>query len=62
MGAARGRPLVITLRREDEVKKVETWLEKALIDGMARGLNGPNVEGSRVPVEVETQVAKTWAG
>jgi len=25
-------------------------------------LNGSGVEGSRVPVEVETQIVKTWAG
>jgi DNA polymerase I-like protein with 3'-5' exonuclease and polymerase domains len=46
---------------EDEAKKVEAWLEKAMIDGMEEVLNGPGVGGPRVPVEVETQIGKTWA-
>ena len=46
---------------EDEAEKVETWLETAMIDGMDEVLNGPGVGGSRVPVEVETQITKTWA-
>ena len=29
---------------------------------MSEEVNGSNVEGPRVPVEVETQVAKSWAG
>jgi hypothetical protein len=33
-----------------------------MIDGMDRVLKGPGVGGPRVPVEVETQVAKSWAG
>jgi DNA polymerase-1 len=47
---------------EDEAEKVKAWLEKAMIDGMDEAINGPDVEGPRVPVEVETQVAKSWAG
>ena len=46
---------------EDEDEKVETWLETAMIDGMDEVLNGPNVKGPHVPVEVETQIGKTWA-
>jgi len=46
---------------EDETNKVEAWLEKAMIDGMEEVLNGPGVGGPRVPVEVETQIGKTWA-
>jgi DNA polymerase-1 len=46
---------------EDEAEKVETWLEAAMIDGMGEVLNGPDVAGPRVPVEVETQIDKTWA-
>jgi len=46
---------------EDEAKKVKAWLEKAMIDGMDGVLNGPTVGGPRVPVEVETQIGKTWA-
>jgi DNA polymerase-1 len=47
---------------EDNVEKVKAWLEKAMIDGMDEVLNGPAVGGPRVPVEVETEVGKTWAG
>ena len=47
---------------EDEAEKVEAWLERAMVDGMDGVLNGPGVEGPRVPVEVETQIGKTWAG
>lgn len=47
---------------EDDAEKAKAWLEKAMIDGMDEVLNGPGVEGPRVPVEVETQVAKSWAG
>jgi DNA polymerase-1 len=47
---------------EAEAEKVKAWLEKAMIDGMDRGLNSPEVGGPRVPVEVETQIDKTWAG
>jgi DNA polymerase I-like protein with 3'-5' exonuclease and polymerase domains len=47
---------------EDEAEKVKAWLEKAMIDGMDEVLSGPGVEGPRMPVEVETQVDKSWAG
>ena len=47
---------------EDKAEKVETWLGTAMIDGMEEMLNGPEVGGPRVPVEVETQIDKTWAG
>jgi hypothetical protein len=33
-----------------------------MIDGMDEVLSGPGVEGPRMPVEVETQVDKSWAG
>jgi hypothetical protein len=33
-----------------------------MIDGMNEVLNGPSVEWPRVPVEVETQIGKTWVG
>jgi hypothetical protein len=46
---------------EDKDKKVKAWLEKTMIDGMDEVLNGPGVGGPRVPVEVETQITKTWA-
>jgi len=32
-----------------------------MIDGMDEVLNGPGVGGPRVPVEVETQIGKSWA-
>jgi DNA polymerase I len=47
---------------EDKAEKAKTWLEKAMIDGMDEVLNGPGVGDPRVPVEVETQIGKTWAG
>jgi DNA polymerase-1 len=47
---------------EGNAEEVEAWLEKAMIDGMDQVLNGPGVGGPRVPVEVETQIGKTWAG
>jgi hypothetical protein len=47
---------------EDEAEKVVAWLEKPMIDGMAKVLNGPDVEGPRVPVEVETQVPRAKLG
>jgi DNA polymerase I len=46
---------------EDKAEKVEAWLEKAMINGMDEVLNSPEVGGPRVPVEVETQIGKTWA-
>jgi hypothetical protein len=33
-----------------------------MVGGMDEILNGPNVKGPRVPVEVETQIGKSWAG
>jgi hypothetical protein len=33
-----------------------------MIDGMGRVFNGPDLEDLRVPVEVETHVAKSWPG
>jgi hypothetical protein len=33
-----------------------------MIDGMDDVLNGPNVKGPHVRVEVETQIGKTWTG
>jgi DNA polymerase I len=47
---------------EAEAEKVERWLQTAMVGGMDEILNGPNVKGPHVPVEVETQIGKTWAG
>jgi hypothetical protein len=33
---------------------------KAMIDGMDEVLNAPGTEGSHVPVEVESEVGRTW--
>jgi hypothetical protein len=33
----------------------------AMVDGMDEVLNGPETGDARMPVEVETQIAKTWA-
>ena len=45
-----------------DAEKVVAWLEKVMIDGMGEVLNGPEVGGPHVPVEVERQIDKTWAG
>jgi len=47
---------------EDQDEKVSAWLEKVMIEGMEEVLNGSEVVGPRVPVEVETHIDKTWAG
>jgi DNA polymerase I-like protein with 3'-5' exonuclease and polymerase domains len=47
---------------ETDAGRVEEWLRQAMIDGMDEALNGPGTGGARVPVEVETRIAKTWAG
>lgn len=44
------------------VQKAEAWLKKVMIDGMDEVLNGPGVQGSSVPAEVETKIDKTWLG
>ena len=38
---------------------MDTWLKKAMVDGMEEVFNGREVEDPRVPVE--TQIGKTWA-
>ena len=45
---------------ETEARGVEVWLKKAMLDGMDGVLNAPDVEGPRVPVEVES--GRSWAG
>jgi DNA polymerase-1 len=47
---------------EGQAEKVETWLEKAMVDGMEEILRGADIDGPRVPVEVEVRSGKTWAG
>ena len=47
---------------EADAQKVEAWLEKAMVDGMDGVLNAPDVEGPRVPVEVEVESGTSWDG
>ena len=53
--------ILVECDKRDAVK-VETWLTKAMVDGMDEVLNGPEAKDPHVPVEVKTQVAHTWAG
>jgi hypothetical protein len=34
--------------------------EKAMVDGMDEVLNTPELEGTRVPVEIEVKIGRTW--
>ena len=45
---------------EEDVEKVEAWLERAMVDGMTDVLAGPDNEGPGVPVEVEVESGRTW--
>ena len=47
---------------DKEFEKAEAWLKKAMINGMDQVLNAPELEGLRVPIEVEAKASKTWAG
>ena len=47
---------------EGDAKEVEAWLEKAMVDGMDGVINAPEVEGPRVPVEVEVRSGRSWGG
>jgi DNA polymerase-1 len=47
---------------EDQVKQTEAWLKEAMVEGMDAVLNSPEVKGSYVPVEVEVETTKSWAG
>jgi len=47
---------------EKDVEKAEAWLKKAMMDGMDEVVNPPNAEGPRVPIEVEVESGRTWAG
>ena len=67
--SARAGPILLAVHDEivvecDEAdaEKVEAWLEQAMIDGMDGALNGVEVEGPLVPVEVEVKCARAWAG
>lgn len=45
---------------EDRAGDAARWLEKSMVDGMEDLLNAPDLEGPHVPVEVDTEVGKTW--
>jgi DNA polymerase I len=47
---------------EDNAEEAEAWLKAMMVEGMESALNGPDAEGARVRVEVETRICKTWAG
>jgi DNA polymerase-1 len=44
----------------DQVAEVEAWLKKAMVDGMDEVLNASELDGPRVPVEVEVKTGRTW--
>jgi DNA polymerase I-like protein with 3'-5' exonuclease and polymerase domains len=44
----------------EQVAEVKTWLEKAMIEGMAAVING--TDGVDVPVEVEARIVRSWGG
>ena len=45
---------------EQDAEKAAGWLEKAMIEGMNEALGTPELEGPRVPVEVEVKTGRTW--
>jgi DNA polymerase I-like protein with 3'-5' exonuclease and polymerase domains len=47
---------------EGDVEKVKVWLEMTMKDGMDEVVNGCEIEGPRVPIEVEIKSGKTWLG
>jgi DNA polymerase I len=47
---------------EDQILQAETWLKEAMVEGMDDVLNSPEVKGPPIPVEVEVETTKTWAG
>ena len=59
---SRGAQEVVIECDEGDAKKVETWLKRAMVDGMDGVLNVPDVDESLVPVEVEVESGGTWGG
>ena len=47
---------------EGDAEAAKAWLEKAMLDGMDEAINGAGVEGPRVPIGVEVESGRTWAG
>lgn len=51
--------VVVECGRERSAE-AEAWLKRAMVDGMETVVNGPEVEGPRVPIDVEIQSGKAW--
>jgi DNA polymerase I-like protein with 3'-5' exonuclease and polymerase domains len=49
---------VVIERDAEQTADAKTWLEKAMIEGMAAVING--TDEVNVPVEVEARVARSW--
>ena len=47
---------------EADAEAVKAWLEKAMLDGMDEVINGAATRGPRVPIGVEVESGRTWAG
>ena len=47
---------------EGDVETVAAWLENVMKEGVDEVVNGCEIEGPRVPIEVEIKSGKTWAG
>ena len=47
---------------EDKAEVARAWLKAVMVEGMEGALNGPDADGLRVPVGVETNVGKSWVG
>ena len=45
---------------EAQAVEAETWLKKAMIDGMGEVVESTALEGATVPIEVETRRARVW--
>ncbi len=51
--------VVVECGRERSAE-AEAWLKRTMVDGMETVVNGPEVEGPRVPIDVEIQSGKAW--
>ena len=47
---------------EADAQRAGLWLERAMKDGMEEALAGPDTEGPAVPIGVEVESGRTWAG
>jgi hypothetical protein len=46
----------------EQAEAAKAWLEKAMVDGMEEILNGHEIGSPRLPVKVEGDSTKSWAG